>query len=134
MRSRGLAKRAVDRWVSLYTFALPPDIAAERRKELRSHLWEQHAAGSRGLDLIRRAVAGMPADLVWRVSKGIVAPWIRPALRLAASAALLFSLAVIQHQGGRHTLIGNATYASWFVVAFAAVGAAVIGAWRRFLR
>lgn len=134
MTSRPLATRAVERWVSLYTFALPRAIADERRDEVRSDLWEHQASGGGGVDLVRRAVAGMPADLAWRVMKGVVSPWLRPAVRFAGLAGLSFALANIQHSTGHHTLIGNAIYVLWFVFAFAAVGAAVVGAWRRYRR
>lgn len=132
MMGRALAERAVDRWVRFYTFALPGEIADERRSELRSDLWEQRASGRRGFEVVRRALEGAPADVVWRIAKGIVAPWLRTALRLAASAVVLFTLAEIQHLTGRHTFIGNAMYVSWFICAFGAVGAALVGSWRRY--
>lgn len=127
-----LATRVVDRWVGLYTLALPRSVAVERRDEVLSDVWEEQAAGRQSLGVLARAVAGVPADLAWRTRKGLVAPWLKPAARLTLAAVVLFCLAVIQHEIGRHTLIGNAIYASWFAFAFAAVPAATIGAWRRY--
>ena len=131
MRS-SLVTRVVDRWVGLYTVALPRSVAVERRSEVLSDVWEEQAAGRRSFDVLARAAAGAPADLAWRVMKGLVAPWIRPAARMALAAVVLYCLALIQHSIGRHTLIGNAIYISSFAVAFAAVGAAAVGTWRRY--
>jgi hypothetical protein len=62
------------RWVDVYTYRLDPDDADRRRAELASDLWEQQAHGRRvgaadplvALSILRRAVAGVPADLLWR--------------------------------------------------------------------
>lgn len=132
MTRSSLATRVVDRWVGLYTLALPRSVAVERRDEVLSDVWEEQAAGRRSLGVLARAAAGAPADLAWRAKKGFVAPWLRPAARLTLTAVVLFCLAVIQHEMGRHTFIGNAIYASWFAFAFAAVPVAAIGTWRRY--
>lgn len=131
MRS-GLAVRVVDRWVGLYTSALPPAVAIERRNEVLSDVWEEQAAGRRSSDVLRRAVAGLPADLAWRVTRGVVAPWLRPPVRLALTGIVLFCLAVIQHSTGQHTFIGNTMYASSFVCALAAVSTGATGVWGRY--
>jgi len=134
MTPRVIVERAVAGWVHLYTFALPRAVASERTDELLSDLWEDFAAGGRPGSVLRRLVRGVPADVAWRVAKGVVAPWLRPALRLAAVALLLLSLASIQHATGRHTFIGNVMYVSWFLVALGAVGAGLVGAGRRYRR
>jgi cation transport ATPase len=62
------------RWVAAYTRRLDPEVAARRRAELASDLWEQRAhanqVGAPGLlvalSILRRAVLGVPADLHWR--------------------------------------------------------------------
>jgi hypothetical protein len=62
------------RWVGVYTRRLDPEVSASRRAELASDLWEQGAHGRRvgapdsvvALSILRRAVAGVPADLLWR--------------------------------------------------------------------
>jgi cytochrome b6-f complex iron-sulfur subunit len=72
-----LADRAaavVLRWARTYTRRLPPGLAEERRNELASDLWEQQALATQdgtpawqaATSILRRMVAGMPADLVWR--------------------------------------------------------------------
>lgn len=73
----GRAARRVSRWVSLYTRGLPPAVAAERRAELESDVYEQVAHGSHGhandravaREIAGRAVRGIPADLLWRDSE-----------------------------------------------------------------
>jgi hypothetical protein len=62
------------RWVAVYTRSLDPEVAARRQAELASDLWEQCAHARRvgaadsmvALSILRRAVAGVPADLRWR--------------------------------------------------------------------
>ena len=62
------------RWVAVYTRSLDPEVAARRQAELASDLWEQRAHAGRvgapgplvALSILRRAVAGVPADLLWR--------------------------------------------------------------------
>ena len=62
------------RWVAAYTRSLDPEVAARRQAELASDLWEQRAHAGRvgapgplvALSILRRAVAGVPADLLWR--------------------------------------------------------------------
>jgi LPXTG-motif cell wall-anchored protein len=61
-------------WVSTYTRHLPAEVAARRRAELASDLWEQRAHGRAvgapaaavALSTLRRMAAGIPADLRWR--------------------------------------------------------------------
>ena len=64
----------VTRWVAAYTRRLDPEAAGRRRAELASDLWEQRAHARQvgaadplvALSILRRAVAGVPADLLWR--------------------------------------------------------------------
>jgi len=59
-------------WAAIYTRRLPRELAQARRDEIVSDLWEQRAdaAGSSSvrtaLEIVRRMLAGIPADLVWR--------------------------------------------------------------------
>jgi hypothetical protein len=64
----------VSRWVATYTRHLPTEVGGRRRAEVASDLWEQRADGRAAatrevlvaLSILRRMVAGMPADLRWR--------------------------------------------------------------------
>ena len=61
-------------WVARYTRRLPAEAAERRQAELASDLWEQRTYGRMvgastaavALSVLRRMVAGMPADLRWR--------------------------------------------------------------------
>jgi hypothetical protein len=66
--------RACRAWVRTYTRALPSDVAARRRAEIESDLFEHdadaRASGRREialtLEVLGRVLSGMPADLSWR--------------------------------------------------------------------
>lgn len=68
------AVRLVSRWAALYTRGLSATVAAGRRDELASDLWEQGAASdarggsgaATGISILGRAARGVPADLHWR--------------------------------------------------------------------
>jgi hypothetical protein len=70
----GVGERWCRRWLRCYTRRLPADVAARRRAEVESDLWEHEqearAAGvSRrafSVDVVGRVLSGMPADLAWR--------------------------------------------------------------------
>jgi hypothetical protein len=74
MTATGHTTALVLRWVAVYTHRLDPEVAARRQAELASDLWEQRAHARQvgapdplvALSILRRAVAGMPADLHWR--------------------------------------------------------------------
>jgi hypothetical protein len=61
-------------WVATYTRHLPAEVAARRRAELASDLWEQRAHGRTvgapaaavALSILGRMATGIPADLRWR--------------------------------------------------------------------
>jgi hypothetical protein len=73
-RSYQRATRVVQAWTALYTRELEPALAAGRRDELASDLWEQGSAGDRSAvsasavaaSIVWRAVRGVPGDLAWR--------------------------------------------------------------------
>ena len=62
-------------WVRLYTKGLPSDVRDARRAEIESDLWEQGEDGESngykpqdtGLQVFFRLLAGIPADLTWRL-------------------------------------------------------------------
>jgi hypothetical protein len=77
-----LASRLSHRWVRAYTAHLDPDQRDTRRAELASDLWEHEAYAQRlGLrslrvnaQMLRRLLAGIPADLSWRRQQGDTTP------------------------------------------------------------
>ena len=77
-----LMTRAVHWWVRFYTMALSPDLSDDRWMEIRSDLWKQTQEATRlGLQpgqvawlMLRRLVAGVPADLAWRIEAGGLTP------------------------------------------------------------
>jgi len=62
-------------WVRLYTRGLPADLRTARQAELESDLWEHEhwrtteglRPGRMGFEIVARLVAGMAADLSWRL-------------------------------------------------------------------
>lgn len=82
-------------WVHFYTRKLPPHIAAQRRAEIESDIWEQlHDTGrpARTFELVARLVAGIPDDLRWKeeqVEPGELRKAIVVTLGATAVAALL---------------------------------------------
>ena len=66
-------------WVALYTLRLPRGIREARRSEIDSDLWEQQSEGGLigrdehevGLHILARLALGIPADLTWRLERGI---------------------------------------------------------------
>lgn len=71
------AVRLVSRWTAYYTRDLDSLLAAERRDELASDLWEHGVASeargasgaATGASILWRAARGIPADLSWRHGK-----------------------------------------------------------------
>lgn len=74
MNAADRASRLVSAWAATYTRRLPRDVMRARRDELASDLWEQRAdaadsgtSSSRiAASIVRRMLAGVPADLLWR--------------------------------------------------------------------
>lgn len=107
------AVRLVSRWAEYYTRDLDPRVAAERRDELASDLWEhgvtseaRGASGAAtGASILWRAARGIPADLSWRRGKGVGAgdgatrpgPWGAPGWsgRGSALTAVLLGAGVL---------------------------------------
>ncbi len=65
-------------WTATYTRGLPHDTRVERREEIDSDLWdhkrladfEREPANGTAMQILARAVLGMPADLLWRIEAG----------------------------------------------------------------
>ena len=94
--------RLVDRWVRVYTTGLPDDIAADRRAELESDVWEQQHDPDHGspIHILLRFAAGVPADLLWRVETryqlgGLMHGTTIVATRVVASLASLIAAFVL---------------------------------------
>jgi hypothetical protein len=66
-------------WTRTYTQGLPVDVRGARRAEIDSDLWEQrceagllgHDEREVGLHVLARLALGIPADLAWRLERGI---------------------------------------------------------------
>jgi hypothetical protein len=80
----GVGPRLCARWVRCYTRRLPAGVAAQRRAEIDSDLWEhQHRSLATGrtqaqheIEVIGRVLSGIPADLSWR--RGILRSQTQP--------------------------------------------------------
>ena len=94
-RRARLAVALASTWVRFYTRDMPPAIAAQRRAEIESDLWEQlHDPDrpARAFEVIVRLVAGIPDDLRWKeeqVEPGEIRKRIVVTLGATALAALL---------------------------------------------
>lgn len=74
-RTLDLAVGLTQRWVRLYTRGLPSGLRSARRAELESDLWEHRQwstteaqrPGRTALEIVWRLVAGVTADLSWRL-------------------------------------------------------------------
>ena len=72
MSALRLAVGLTHTWVRLYTRGLPPKPREARRAELESDLWEhvnerEHRPAATALEIAVRLLAGVPADLSWRL-------------------------------------------------------------------
>jgi hypothetical protein len=90
------AVTAVRAWTRLYTWRIDPLLAAARREEIESDLWEYaHDRASGGLNpafhVVARLVLGMPADVGWRFE---AANGERPGQRAALAAAVIAASAL----------------------------------------
>jgi hypothetical protein len=118
----------VEHWCSFYTRDLPDTVAADRREELTSDLFEHRAAGGSTASIARRWIAGIPSDLSWRY-RMLEASGAR-GLRLFTTAQVLAALMVAW---GITVMIRFATSTaqyfelSTFLLLAAATGIAAIG-------
>ncbi|NUT59390.1 MAG: hypothetical protein HOQ00_11195 [Agromyces sp.] len=117
-RAAGRVDATVLAWCRWYTADLPDDVAAERRAEVASDLYEErehsgaHASGS----ILGRAIRGIPADLAWRGARLRRAamgaprgtfPLAMPALAHLAAIALVAWGGLIVWRVARTMLIGD---------------------------
>lgn len=117
-RAAGRVDAAVLAWCRWYTGDLPDEVAAERRAELASDLFEEREqTGDRATgSILGRAVRGIPADLAWRGARLRHAalgaprgtfPLAMPALAHLAAIALVAWGAFIVWRIVRSVLIGD---------------------------
>ena len=74
----GRAAGLVRLWVRLYTRGLPAEVAARRVDEIESDVWDQIEEASlagqspreMNAEILLRLLAGIPADLAWRLERG----------------------------------------------------------------
>jgi hypothetical protein len=89
------ASRLTHCWVRAYTAHLEPTVRDTRRAELASDLWEHEAdAQQMGLgslrvnaQMLRRLLAGIPADLLWRSQQRDATPVLSAAHPHATTAS-----------------------------------------------
>lgn len=117
-RAAGRVDAAVLAWCRWYTADLPDVVAAGRRAELASDLFEERelsGAGATG-SILWRAVRGIPADLAWRVARLRRAalgaprgtfPVVMPALAHLAAIALVAWGGFIVWRIARSMLVGT---------------------------
>lgn len=117
-RAAGRADAAVLAWCRWYTADLPAEVAAERRAELTSDLFEERQySGARATrSILARAIRGIPADLAWRGARLRQAavgaprgtfPLAMPALAHLAAIALVAWGGFIVWRIARSMLIGD---------------------------
>lgn len=95
------ASRLALGWAGWYTEGLEPAIAADRRDEIASDVWEQ-AAGQAGrpaallaASIASRTLRGMPSDLAWRWRMPSVARRAEPLVRVALGIAVALAAALL---------------------------------------
>lgn len=117
-RAAGRVDAAVLAWGRWYTADLPGEVAAERRAELASDLYEEREqTGDRATaSILGRAIRGIPADLAWRGARLRHAalsaprgtfPLAMPALSHLAAIALVAWGAFIVWRVARSMLLGD---------------------------
>ena len=95
-----LAVAAVRAWTFVYTVGMPRQVAARRRAEIESDLWElQHdpdgsSSTSQGVHVLARLILGLSYDLLWRFEQiPLGALKCDRIVRVAATAAFLLTIA-----------------------------------------
>lgn len=143
IRHRAAARvdAAVLAWCRWYTADLPGEVAAERRAELASDLFEEreHSGARATGSILGRAVRGIPADLAWRgarlrrVAVGAprgTFPLAMPALAHLAAFALVAWGGFIVWRIARSVVIGD-WHGAADVAELSVVGLvlALVGSW-----
>ena len=140
-RAAGRVDAAVLAWCRWYTADLPAEIAAERRAELASDLFEEreHSGARATASILWRAIRGVPADLAWRGARLRRAslgaprgtfPLALPALAHVAAIALIAWGGFIVWRVARSVLIGD-WHGAADVAELSVVGLllALVGSW-----
>jgi hypothetical protein len=110
-------------WVIWYTRRVPWEIAAERRDELFSDLWEHSADSARRgegnlrhqFSVIRRTLGGMRADLSWRRAARASRPQVQILSAVGASSSPeekpsnRWLCRIVGHREHRHPYPGGGT-------------------------
>lgn len=78
-------------WTRIYTIGLPADARGARRDEIASDVWEQaHAealSNRAGASIFARSLAGIPADVSWRLEQSAAPRQIVHAVTLVAESS-----------------------------------------------
>jgi hypothetical protein len=136
----GLYEQMDRAWVWFYTAGMEPEAAEARRLELASDQFEMTAFASsnnwRGRELclqrLVRWLAGVPADLSWRIGRGTSGlsragmPDLLAALLLIIGGTLLLPLSLLLTISG-HRFGTEAQGEQFFFFALAVIGLLVIG-------
>ncbi|MGE0598615.1 MAG: hypothetical protein AB7J35_02155 [Dehalococcoidia bacterium] len=86
-------------WVKAYTAGLPDGPKTSRRIEVESDLWEHLHDSSRravGVEILLRALFGIPADLTWRLEQATVGERVASVLASIFGRIERLSLWVVQ--------------------------------------
>ncbi|MFQ5381298.1 MAG: hypothetical protein ACE5EF_06715 [Dehalococcoidia bacterium] len=87
-RALRLAPGWVRCWTRLYTAGLRAEIREERRNEIDSDVWEElHSPGGAShahASMFRRSLAGIPADITWRLEHSSPRDGLRRAVQVTA--------------------------------------------------
>jgi hypothetical protein len=94
---RRFAVGLVRLWCRMYTWDVSPQLAASRRAEIESDLWElQHdpepeSGASAGWRIVGRLLMGVADDVAWRMETAMDGddPLVRRAVAFAAAATIL---------------------------------------------
>ncbi|GAA1788499.1 hypothetical protein [Agromyces lapidis] len=137
----GRIDAAVIGWCRWYTADLPDEVAAGRRAELASDLFEERAHSGAGAtaSILGRAIRGIPADLAWRGARlrgGALGaprgtfPLAMPALAHLAAIALVAWGVFVVWRVARSVLLGD-WHGAADVAELTAVGLvlALVGSW-----
>ncbi len=126
-------------WVGLYTRGLPVDVAADRRAEIESDLWDEAAvadwlgdASTLGRQRASRLIRGMPADVAWRMEqrgRRTRAPW-RTTMHISKlELAAILAATIVTCVAVVGLLFGSSDFREWegMVPAVAGLVLAAVG-------
>jgi hypothetical protein len=135
-------------WVAVYSRGLPPDVGAERREEIDCDLWHQQRLADlerepvtgTAVQILVRAIFGIPADILWRIEAGSSTQLIRRTsvndttfMRIGLLATML-PLAILAVMGASF-MLGNGDFENttehwlWRVAFVATPAIGGVGLW-----